>query len=241
MSLAESPKPVAGRCQVDHLVVAADNLAQGARWCRDTLGVEPVAGGRHPLMATHNLLLRLDGEAWPDAYLEIIAIDPLADQPPAAGRARWFGLDDPALRRSIAQAPRLVHWVARTTDISRSQAALAALGESAGDIVATSRATPDGALRWQITVRADGRPQHRGGLPALIEWQGRHPAARLPGSGVGLMGLTVRAADPSALQRAWDAIGVDGVGLATGAAAEPPLEAVLSTPRGQVRLQGGAV
>ena len=54
--------------ELDHLVIVADSLEQGAAWCASTLGVEPGPGGRHALMGTHNRLLRLGG-ALAAAYL----------------------------------------------------------------------------------------------------------------------------------------------------------------------------
>ena len=83
---------------VDHLVVMAASLAEGVAWCEATLGVTPGPGGEHPLMGTHNRLLRIASPAFPQAYLELIAIDPDA---PALGRVRWFGLDDPALQARL--------------------------------------------------------------------------------------------------------------------------------------------
>ncbi|MEO8278339.1 MAG: VOC family protein [Ideonella sp.] len=225
-------------CRLDHLVVAADNLEQGASWCLETLGVVPLAGGRHPLMATHNRLLKLDGEAWPDAYLEIIAIDPLAAHAPAAGRSRWFGLDDPKQRRLIGNTPSLVHFVARSNDLMRAHRDLKQLGEDVGEIVPASRPTPDGELRWKITVRADGRPQYHGALPTLIEWQGMHPATKMASSGVALLAVKARSARPLELQRAWSAVGLNSVQLEFDAL-EPALEVVLQTPLGVVTLRGG--
>ena len=73
---------------VDHLVVAAPSLEAGVAWCEATLGVTPGPGGRHPQFGTHNRLLKIASEAYPQAYLEIIAIDPQAappaDRPPSA-------------------------------------------------------------------------------------------------------------------------------------------------------------
>src|SRR5690606_32822306 len=83
---------------IDHLVVTAPSLAEGARFVREALGVEPEPGGKHPRMGTHNLLLRLGN----DVYLEVIAIDPGA---PAPGHPRWFGLDD------APTSPLLATWV----------------------------------------------------------------------------------------------------------------------------------
>jgi hypothetical protein len=205
--------------QLDHLVVAAASLEQGVAWAEATLGVTPARGGKHVLMGTHNRLLALDG--WLDAYLEIIAVDPDA---PAPGRARWFGLDE--LHAALRETPRLVHVVARTTNLDMHRWGLIAAGFDPGTTLAAQRDD----LRWRITVRDDGRPLAGGALPTLIEWEGRHPAASLPRSGIALESLTLRgvpaqAADVLRLQR------IDLQPL-PGAA----IEARLATPRGSVTL-----
>lgn len=238
MNLAVPP-PLVSR--VDHLVVAADTLAQGVAWCEATLGVVPGPGGRHPLMGTQNRLLAIGSPDWPEAYLEIIAIDPDAASAPADGRARWFDLDAPLLQAALRVSPRLVHWVAATGDMAAACAALAALGEDVGVPVAASRSTPEGELRWQITLRADGRPQHGGGLPALIHWQGRHPSAAMKDAGVQLRCLAVNTAHAPALRAAHSAIGLRGVGCVAVGTPAFILDAELSTPRGLVQLRGGTV
>ena len=101
---------------IDHLVVAARTLEEGARWLEERTGVPAVPGGRHALMGTHNRLVALQG----GMYLEIIAIDP---QAPTPGRPRWFALDTPAMRARLEQGPALVHWVVRTPDIEVARAA----------------------------------------------------------------------------------------------------------------------
>ena len=63
--------------QFDHLVITAPSLAAGIAYVRDTLGVTPEPGGRHPHMGTHNALLKLG----PDSYLEVLAVDPEAAAP----------------------------------------------------------------------------------------------------------------------------------------------------------------
>ena len=96
--------------EVDHLVIAAETLAQGCDYVESGLRVRPQPGGKHPTMGTHNALLRL-GER---LYLEVMAIDPEAPKPL---RARWFDLDDVRMRATLAEGPRLMHFVARTRDL----------------------------------------------------------------------------------------------------------------------------
>ena len=74
--------------QLDHLVVLASSLEQGVAWCEAALGITPDAGGRHAFMGTHNRLLRTSSDAFPNSYLEIIAIDP--DGQPPTNSQRWF-------------------------------------------------------------------------------------------------------------------------------------------------------
>ena len=54
----------------DHLVVMAESLQAGVRWCEATLGVTPGAGGEHPLMGTHNRLFRIGSAPYPDVFFE---------------------------------------------------------------------------------------------------------------------------------------------------------------------------
>ena len=62
---------------LDHITVTAANLQEGAAWVTQVLGVRPQAGGEHPRMGTHNLLMRLSERS----FLEIIAINPAAPAP----------------------------------------------------------------------------------------------------------------------------------------------------------------
>jgi len=202
--------------QLDHLVIAAPSLEQGVVWAEEMLGVTPAPGGKHALMGTHNRLLALAG--WPDAYLEIIAIDP--DAPPP-GRARWFGLDDPV------QTPRLVHFVARSNNLDMHRWGLVAAGFDPGNTLAAQRDN----LRWRMTVRDDGKPLAGGALPTLLEWQSRHPAASLPPSGITLESLTLRGLPPQAAE----VLRLQRVILQP--LPGPALEARLITPRGNVTLR----
>ena len=216
---------------VDHVVIAADTLERGVKWCEATLGVTPERGGEHALMGTHNRLLRIATPQYPRTYLEIIAINAAAAQP---ARRRWFDLDDPALRHQVHQQPRLVHFVASTEDAAAALKALTRLGIERSALLAAERATPAGPLRWQISVRRDGQRLFYGGLPTLIQWGEVHPADTLPECGLALQSLQVRHPRAADLRAAHNAIGLQGITLGEGA---PNLMATLATPKGVVTLE----
>lgn len=230
-----APTPHRGPC-VDHLIVLAADLASGVQWCERTLGVTPPAGGEHPLMCTHNRILGISSVAHPRAYLEVIAINPGATSALPASARRWFDMDDSTLQQQVAtHGPMLIHWVASVPDLAQRCDVLAAQGIERGPVTAASRPTPQGLLRWQITVREDGLRLMDGCLPTLIEWSGAHPCDSLPASGVELLSLSLQHPQAATLQSACDAIGVSGqVGVSAGHA--PQITARLSTPQGHVTL-----
>lgn len=168
---------------LDHLIVAARTLDEGAQFVAETLGVEPIAGGAHARMGTHNRLLGLAG----GIYLEVIAIDREAQ----ALTSRWFELDTPAMQARLERGPFLAHWaarVARPKDLGRWQAQYPS---RIAPVIAMSR----GELTWRLTVPADGAfPSWQGAgdgiAPTLIQWDTPlMPAQRLPNSGLALRSL----------------------------------------------------
>jgi hypothetical protein len=210
------------RATIDHLVVAATTVAQGCDWVESGLGVRPQPGGRHVTMGTHNALLRLGDTL----YLEVIAIDPDA---PAPARPRWFDLDEPRMRASLTDGPRLIHYVARTSDIER----LAARSPiELGEIHALSR----GEFHWRITVPADGHLPGRGMVPTLIQWSGnRHPADALPHHALSLVALAGEHPEPAPVRAALARLGLsDDLKVTYGRS--PRLAAMIRTPRGVVTL-----
>jgi hypothetical protein len=215
---------------LDHLVVAAASLGQGVAWCEDVLGITPGPGGRHAAFGTHNRLFKIAGATFPRAYCEIIAIDPEG----RSERRRWFALDDPAMQARLAEGPRLVHFVARSTMLDAHRRGLIGAGLQPGDPVRASRDAPGGRLEWEILVRDDGALQCGGALPTLIQWRGVHPTDTMPDSGVVLKSLALRGLGP----RVRDVLRLRGVQLAADAG--PALAAVLGTPKGDVTLQSTA-
>ena len=219
---------------LDHLVVIAPTLADGVAWCEATLGVTPGPGGEHPLMGTHNRLIKVATAAFPSAYLEVIAINPGATPDRPAGARRWFDMDNEALQARLRQTgPQLAHWVAQVPDIASAVATLATQGIDRGRVLAASRPTPQGLLAWQISVRDDGQRLFDGCLPTLIEWGSTHPTQAMPDSGVTLQSLALQHPDTAALRAACEAVGLQGVPTTPGPA---QIQIQLATPRGLVTL-----
>ena len=155
---------------LDHLVLGTSDLAKGTVWLERFFGVALSPIGTHARMGTHNRLLSLG----PSCYLELIAIDPAA-VPPFMNR--WFGLDTPDVRERIATKPRLLGWVARTTEID-------ALSAKTGGLLGQVHAMSRGDFRWRITIPDDGYAVEAGLIPTLIQWDSPiHPCERLPDLG----------------------------------------------------------
>ncbi|WP_394848631.1 VOC family protein [Pendulispora brunnea] len=196
---------------LDHLILAARTLEEGADWVFARLGATPAGGGKHPLMGTHNRVLRLGDES----YLEVLAIDPEA---PAPGRPRWFGLDSPEMQARLEQGPALVHWVARTDDIERDARTAPV---HMGAIVEASR----GDLRWRITVPREGTLLRDGIFPTFIQWQGGHPAAAMPESNCQLESLQLFHPRGGALLAALRHLGLPSDAPVTASEGDPHLVA----------------
>ncbi len=200
--------------RLDHLVISCDTLEEGAAAVEETLGIAPVAGGRHASMGTHNRLLSLG----PGAYLEVIAIDPTA---PAPDHARWFGLD------GFSGPPRLTNWVVRCGDLAQA-AALAPRG--IGRIAELAR----GDFRWAITIPEDGMLPFDGLFPGLIQWHGdAHPAAQLPDAGLRLGRLNL--CHPRAEMLRSSLPRLDDSRIVVETAQTPAIGCTIETPGGPVR------
>lgn len=196
----------------DHLAIAAETLTDGAAYVERALGAPLATGGEHPLMGTHNRLLSLG----PEAYLEVIAINPAA---PAPTRPRWFGLD------AFSGRAVLQSFVVQVPDLA---AALRTAPAGSGQPVSLAR----GDLRWRMAIPDTGQLPYDGVFPALIEWQGTaHPAPRLPDHGVRLHRLTLVHPDAAELRRAVARIVTDArIVVESGPA--PALRAEFDTPHG---------
>jgi hypothetical protein len=179
---------------LDHLVLAAPDLATAVQAFAERTGVQPAPGGSHVGLGTANQLVDLGG----GGYLEIIGPDP--DQP-APAQPRPFRIDE-------LDAPRLTTWAVRTDDLDALLADARAGGYDPGDALAMSRRTPDGALlEWRLTPP---RFDYGDGLvPFLIDWDTTpHPTSRgLPRTE--LLELRATHPDPASVRPALAALRAD--------------------------------
>lgn len=208
--------------ELDHIVIAAKTLSQGNQYIHDKLGVHPSSGGQHPGQGTHNSLLRLDKKR----YLEIIAIDPDATR---SNHPRWFNLDDPKLQEQISLQPKVITWVARTTDLNQS---LSVAMYNPGHPQLASR----GSLRWRFTFSDDGDLIEGGVLPHLIEWQtDSHPSQQLPQQQVSVENFQAFHPDPELVHKHLQSLDLQET-LSIEKSSQKYLQITFDCPAGKVTL-----
>jgi Glyoxalase-like domain len=211
--------------ELDHLVVAADTLAQGTAYIAGLLGVEPTGGGKHDLLGTHNQVLKLER----GRYLEVIAIDPDGRRPDFP---RWFNLDDPEHQARLKISPRLVAWVARCD----------AIDSLAVDIFGQQvrvRSMQRGALKWRFAGTNDGSLPGGGLIPHLIQWDVcEHPTQMMSDSGCRLVALEGAHSEPTSVRTVISRLGLDRTIAVHAASNRRPqgLRARIKTPQGIVVL-----
>jgi hypothetical protein len=136
--------------ELDHVLIAVSELADGARVLDERYGLASVEGGRHPEWGTANRIVPIGG-----AYLELIAV---VDHERALGNAfgRWVAAVPPGVLQPMG-------WAVRTAAIDAiAQRLNLAVGSG-------SRTRPDGRiLQWRTAgvERAASDPA----LPFFIEW-----------------------------------------------------------------------
>ena len=217
--------------KLDHIAFVAQSLEQARAYALKRFGVELPAGGKHPLMGTHNLVTRIA----PGVFLEFIAIDPEAPPP---NRARWFALDRLMREGALEEAPRLFGWVASVPDLARN-----ASESPQHELLEVTR----GDLRWHFFHRKDGEAEAGGCWPALIDWAGgQSPGDRMQDVGLRLHQFQLAHPEVTALreklhQLGWDAAGAENRSVELADAARPGLTLVLDTPNGRVQIEGGGL
>jgi hypothetical protein len=142
---------------VDHVLVATADLHAAAAAVTTRLGLEVVAGGRHPGWGTANRIVPLG-----DAYLELVAVVD-RDETASSPFGRWVA----------ASPPGPMGWAVRVDDLDATARRLGL------DTVPGSRSAPDGRrLSWRTAgvERVAAEPW----LPFFIEWE---PGGPFPGEG----------------------------------------------------------
>jgi hypothetical protein len=204
---------------VDHIQVAASDLAAGSRAVADLTGVTPQAGGVHPGRGTANALMSLG----PRTYLEVIT--------PAPGQ--------PATTPMAQELAGVKGIGVRTFAVAASDLdAVAAAGRKAGLGVdgpaPGSRQTPQGQLlRWRALNLTS--PDFGLFIPFFIDWGDTvHPATTSP---AGAKFTRLRVVHPRAaeLRRIYAALGLD-IEVAQGPAPQMILE--VSGPKGEATIGG---
>ena len=166
------------KTQIDHLVVGALSLEQGVEYIRESLGVDMPYGGIHMEMGTHNHLMQIGK----NMFLEIIAINNEINRPKSP---RWYGLDDPFIRKQIEIQPTLLTWVVNTSNIHE-------LMQQATFSPGKAEVIRRGDLSWYFGLPSDGRLLAGGMLPYVIEWlTDKHPSENMVNLGCNLQGLEI--------------------------------------------------
>lgn len=210
---------------LDHIVIAAASLREGADYVQSILGVKIPQGGLHQTMGTYNHIMQLGN----DAYLEVIAINPEAQAP---AHPRWFGLDSSVMRTAIAKQPRLITWVMNTADIKQ-------LVKNVNFDVGVPTALSRNQLKWAIALPDDGRLLADGMLPYCIQWLSKpHPSRGMADMGCLLQSVTIHHNRPRWITDRLDAMEanhlVDIEAIPDGES--PYLSATIDTPAGTVTL-----
>lgn len=213
-ALALPPKEVPSL--LDHILLGCSDLDSGIAFVEERTGVRAAIGGVHPGRGTRNALLSL-GER---RYLEIIAPDPAQHGAPDS-----YGLQK-------LDAPRLIGWAAHPADIQALANRLAQLGIVADGPTPGSRKRPDGRLlQWKTLNLKDTAA---GVLPFFIEWSADslHPSADSP-KGCTVVRFEALTPNPEELAKMTGQLGLD---LPVAKGEKPQLRAMLSSPKGELRL-----
>ena len=203
---------------LDHLVYATPDLEATVERLADLFGVRAALGGHHEAWRTRNALLSL-GER---TYLEIMGADETGRAP---GFHRPFDLDN-------LTAPRLVTWVARSSDIHAARDTARLHGVDLGELQERSRQKPDGSvLRWTMTDLTKAR--EGGVIPYFIDWgDSAHPSESSP-RGCTLVTMKVVHPDANRIRRTLSSLGLD---VPVEAGPNAAVEALLQTPKGRFKL-----
>ena len=203
--------------QLDHIVIAAPDLAALVTEFHTVTGVRPAPGGQHEGEGTANFLVGL-GQG---RYIELIGPDPEQNDP---DHARPLRVDE-------VSGTTMVGWAVRPDDLDARVNSARVSGYDPGNPKPMDRRTPNGdVLAWRLTPPSGGLG---GTIPFLIDWQdSTHPSEGL--SSVTLLSLELSHPDPDSVRAALEA--VDALELVSEIRrGSTGLAITLETPNGQIR------
>lgn len=176
---------------LDHIVVATNDLTATVEAFGKATGVTPVLGGIHPDQGTRNFLAAFPG----GGYLEIIGID--EDRP----GPRVFDLH-------LVSEPKVATFAVHPEGPEDRLGRAVSLGFELGELYDGERRDPSGnLLRWRLT-----RPlfsDHSGASPFVIDWGNTPSPAETTQAQVELDEFRVAHPDPSKLKELYDVLDVD--------------------------------
>lgn len=201
---------------LDHIVVATNDLHATVQGFTEVTGVSPVLGGVHPDQGTRNYLVAFtDG-----GYLEIIGIDEPRSGP------RVFDLH-------LVDAPTVATFAVHPDAPEAKLGAAYELGFDLGVLGAGQRRDPSGtSLRWRLTPPLAS--DHSGVQPFVIDWGTTPSPARTVDAHVTLDDFHVTHPDPARVQELYAALDID-VPVEEGP--EPTLTVAVHGPSGQWTLR----
>lgn len=203
---------------IDHFMYAGPDLDRLCAGLQALTGIEPLPGGQHPQLGTHNRLAGSDTRL----YLELIGPDPSTSQG-SPMRASIEALPRPRLHRFIMDATG--------HDLGAVQAAYARAGIGC-QVDDMHRLTPAGTtLRWRLLVPEANR--YGLSAPFFIDWLDTpHPSTRLRAD-FAMTDCEAGHPDRAELAALWHEL---GVGITLHASDAPYLRVLLTTPRGPVAM-----
>ena len=157
------------------------------------------------------------------------AINPDAEQPDCP---HWYGLDDPFVRESISQQPRLIGWVVNTKNISQT---LSGTDFDFGKPELISR----GDLNWYFCLPEDGHLLAGGFIPYVMKWNVEpHPSTNMADLDCDLQALEIYHPNAAWLKSVLGEIGADQLVTINSIADNQTayMAALIDTPTGLRRL-----
>lgn len=205
---------------IDHFMIAANDLDRLGRRFTDITGVPVAEGGSHPDLGTHNKLIATTSEV----YLELIAPNPALE-------ARSD------LREEIEQIEALrLHRIIAQGSLARFPAIVQAyerVGVPAVVRPLSRRAASGEILHWHLLMPAS--PNEFGVFaPLFIDWgTATHPSRSLPPAPCTLAACQASHPNPKRIRALWRDVGFD---MPLSQAADAVIGIALDTPHGRVEL-----